>query len=60
MADAGHAEADGRGVGSGLPHGVEFLAGGGEGGVDRGDLTEPAPLFGLQESVCPQRPCSDD
>ncbi|MCW2917647.1 MAG: hypothetical protein JWN52_5715 [Actinomycetia bacterium] len=34
-----------------LPHGFQFLAGGGQGGLDRGDLAQPALLFGLLEPV---------
>lgn len=32
-------------------HGLEFLAGGGEGGFDRGDLSEPALFSSLLETV---------
>src|SRR5258707_12659427 len=49
--DFGHPE-DGGGAARGeLPHGFEFLRGGGQGGLDRGDLTEPALLPGLLEPV---------
>jgi hypothetical protein len=34
-----------------LPHGGEFLVGGGDTDLDRGDLAEPAVVFGLLEAV---------
>ncbi len=46
LADVGHAEADGVAAG-GLRHGLELLSGGGQGGLDRGDFTEPALFPGL-------------
>ena len=36
---------------SGLPHGLQFLRCGGHGGLDRGDLAEPALFLGLLEPV---------
>ena len=47
LADVGHAEADGVAAGGGLTHGLELLSGGGQGGLDRGDFTEPALFPGL-------------
>ena len=47
LADVGHAEADGVVAGDGLTHGLELLSGGGQGGLDRGDFTEPALFPGL-------------
>jgi hypothetical protein len=34
-----------------VAHGFEFLCGGGQGGLDRGDLAEPALFSGLPEPV---------
>lgn len=41
--DVGHTEVDGRAVSG--PHGFEFLLGSGRGGLDRGDLAQPALLL---------------
>jgi hypothetical protein len=38
-------------LGSRRPHGDEFLIGGGQGDLDRGDLAEPALFLGLAEPV---------
>ena len=46
---AGHAQADGSSAGRELAHGFQFLHGGGQGGLDRGDLAEPALFPGLLE-----------
>ncbi|MFD7612379.1 hypothetical protein [Streptomyces sp. NPDC059828] len=42
---------DGGVLGSEVAHGGEFLLGGGEAGLDRGDLAEPALFLGLLEPV---------
>ena len=47
----GHAQADGSTAGGELAHGFQFLRGGGQGGLDRGDLAEPALVPGLLEPV---------
>ena len=51
LAEVGHAEADGVAGDGGLTHGLELLAGGGQGGLDRGDFTEPALLPGLLKAI---------
>lgn len=51
-ADVRHAEVNARARGSGgVAHGFKFLCGGGQGGLDRGDLAEPALVLGLLEPV---------
>ncbi|MCX4409907.1 MULTISPECIES: hypothetical protein [unclassified Streptomyces] len=47
----GHAEVDGRVPGRDVGQGGEFLLGGGEVGLDCGDLAEPALFLGLPEPV---------
>src|SRR6266496_4927565 len=47
----GHAQADGSTAGGELAHGFQFLRGGGQGGLDRGDLAEPVLVPGLLEPV---------
>jgi hypothetical protein len=49
VADFGDAEVNSCAAGG--AHGFELLFGGGHGGLDRGDLTHPAVLLGLPESV---------
>jgi hypothetical protein len=34
-----------------IAHGLQFLRGGGHGGLDRGDFAEPALVLGLLEAV---------
>jgi hypothetical protein len=50
-AEFGHPQMGTDLCGSQRPHCDEFLVGGGEGGLDRGDLTEPALVLGFLESV---------
>src|SRR5216683_7529886 len=45
----GHAQADGSTAGRELAHSLQFLRRGGQGGLDRGDLAEPALVPGLLE-----------
>jgi hypothetical protein len=40
----GHAEVSDGGPGGDVAHGFQFLPGGGQGGLDRGDLAEPSCL----------------
>ena len=47
----GHAQADGSAAGGELAHGFQLLRGGSQGGLDRGDLAEPALVPGLLEPV---------
>src|SRR5712691_59949 len=47
----GHAQADGSTAGGELAHGFQLLRGGGQSGLDRGDLAEPALVPGLLEPV---------
>ncbi|MGW1995313.1 hypothetical protein [Embleya sp. NPDC001921] len=49
--DIGHAKADDGRAGGRVPHGRELLVGGGEGGLDCGDLAEPALLLRFGEAV---------
>jgi len=49
-AEVGHAQV-GRVPGGQRAHGRQLLRGGGQGGLDRGDLPGPALLVGLLESV---------
>jgi hypothetical protein len=51
VANVGHAEVDGGLADGEFAHGLELLVGGGQGGLDRGDLAEPALLLCLLESV---------
>ena len=51
MADVGHAEVEGGAADGESAHGLQLLRGGGHGGLDRGDLTEPALIFGFLEPV---------
>src|SRR5258708_16765003 len=47
----GHAWAEGSAAGGELAHGFQFLRGGGQGGLDRGDFAEPALLPGLLKAI---------
>ena len=49
--DLGHAEVHGGAAGGEFADGPQLLRGSGQGGLDRGDLTEPALLFGFLEPV---------
>jgi hypothetical protein len=51
VADVGHAEVDGGAVDGEFVHGCQLLCGGGQGGLDRGDLAEPALVSGFLEPV---------
>jgi hypothetical protein len=42
---------DGRAASGEVAHGLQLLASGGRGGLDRGDLAEPALLLCLPEPV---------
>jgi hypothetical protein len=46
-ADVGHAEVDGGRLGRTVAHGLQLLGGGGQSGLDRSDLAEPAMVLGL-------------
>lgn len=50
-AEVGHAEVDRGRLGCTLAHGLQLLPGGGHGGLDGGDLAEPALVLGLLEAV---------
>ncbi|MFF3982232.1 hypothetical protein [Streptomyces sp. NPDC001828] len=50
-AEVGHTEVDCGVPGCEVSHGVELLLGGGEVGLDRGDLAEPALFLGFLEPV---------
>jgi hypothetical protein len=47
----GHAEVRGGAAGGEFTHGLQFLRGGGQGGLDRGDLAEPALVPGLLKAI---------
>lgn len=47
----GHAQVDGGTASSQVAHGRELLLRGCQGGLDRGDLTEPSLFLGLSEPV---------
>lgn len=48
---SGHAQTDGSTAGGELAHGFQLLRRGGEGGLDRGDFTEPALSPGLLKAI---------
>jgi hypothetical protein len=52
-ADVQHADVNARprGPGGEFEHGLQFLCGGGQGGLDRGDLVEPALFPGFLKPV---------
>jgi hypothetical protein len=48
---AGHAQMNCRGVTGATAHRLQLLCGGGQGGLDRGELAEPALFLRLVEAV---------